>query len=92
MFNLLIGGVNFIVSGVIVVLLVILKEGLPFAEETVFKDRIDISKRSLHSISLLTTNIFNCNPMYATHFRNIPKTKGIRYMSTQNIQKCNINP
>ena len=96
MLYILIRGANLIVDKVMVVVLRIWKEGSPLAcaEERVFNnDRTDVCKRNLHSISLLRTKIFYCNPMYATYFRHIPNTKGIRYMSTQEVsQKCTINP
>lgn len=66
---------------------------LAHTKETGFyKDIIGICNRSLHCIYLLRTKIFDCNPMYGTHSRYIPNTKGIRYMSTLVPQKCAINP
>lgn len=90
---ILIRGVNLIVDGVIAVRLRIWEEGSPLActEETVFnKDIAGICKRSSHSVSLLSTKIFHCNP--GTHSMHILKTKGIRYSSTQVLRKCAINP
>ena len=84
-------GVNLVVDGVVAVHLKIWGSPLACIEETVFnKDIAYICKRE----NLLRTKIsLDCNPMYGTHSnRHVYKTKGIRYTSTQVLQKCIINP
>ena len=84
MLYILIRGSNFIVDWVIAV-------HLACTKERVFNRVISgVYNRNSHSMSLLRTKIFDCNP--GTHSRHIPKTKGIRYTSTQVSQKCAINP
>ena len=86
MLCILIRGSNFIVDWVIAV-------HLACTKERVFNRFISgVYNRNSHSMSLLRTKIFYCNPVYVTHFRLIAINKGIRSMSTSVSQKCTINP
>ena len=86
MLYILIRGSNFIVDWVIAV-------HLACTKERVFNRVISgVYNRNSHSMSLLRTKIFYCNPVYVTHFRLIAINKGIRSMSTSVSQKCTINP